>query len=106
MFLMELADVARQENDVMCELRAKRKAIDYCRLYVGIVDNSNESFLNKMKHIRSFASNKEIKECWEGYPVKTLPIQQKLFHVMIETKCYGVALFMNGARQRIKEGKW
>ena len=35
-FLIALRDLALEE-DLECQIRAKRMAIDYCRLYVGIV---------------------------------------------------------------------
>lgn len=103
-FLTVLANMARIENDEDCVMRAKRTAIDYCRLYVGIVRNSNDSFKKKKEHIKIFSNKKEIKECWKGYPIEKLPLQQRIFHKMIERECYAVVLFMDYIRQEIKKG--
>lgn len=103
-FLTVLAKMARTEEDDDCVIRAKRTAIDYCRLYVGIVRNSNDSFKKKKEHIKIFAHTKEIRECWEGYPIENLPLQQRIFHKMIEKEFYGIALFMDCLRQLIKKG--
>lgn len=103
-FLTLLAKMARTEDDEDCVIRAKRTAIDYCRLYVGIVRNSNSSFKKKKEYIKVFAHTKEIRKCWEGYPIENLPLQQRIFHKMIEKECYGTALFMDYLRQCIKKG--
>lgn len=103
-FLTVLANMALLENDEDCVIRAKRTAIDYCRLYVGIVRNSNDSFKKKKEHINIFSKNRKINKLWEGYPVKSLPLQQRIFHEMIERECYGAVLFMDFLRQWIKKG--
>lgn len=94
-FLQKLFELAKLENDCECEIRAKRTAIEYCRLYVKIVDNTNESLKNKIKYLKEFAENDVIKDCWKGYPLKKLPIQQMLFQFMIQKGHYGVVLCMN-----------
>lgn len=104
-FLTFLAQMANQEDDMECSMRAKRTAIDYCRLYVGIIDKSDVSFNEKKKYVRDFAQKKEIYSCWNGYPVKTLPIKQKIFHTMIIKRWYGAALYMNHIRQKLKKGR-
>lgn len=103
-FLTVLANMAKNEEDNDCIIRAKRTAIDYCRLYVGLVRNSNDSLKKKKEHIKTFANKKEIKECWIGYPIENLPLQQRIFHNMIEKKYYGTVLFMDCFRQWIKKG--
>lgn len=103
-FLTVLANMAQIEDDEDCVIRVKRTAIDYCRLYVGIVRNSNSSFKKKKEYIKVFAHTKEIRKCWEGYPIENLPLQQRIFHKMIEKECYGIALLMDCLRQWIKKG--
>lgn len=104
-FLNSLYQIAKQEDDIECSVRAKRTAIDYCRLYVGIIGNSKMTFKEKKDYIRNFAQKKEIYSCWAGYPVETLPIQQKIFHTMIIKKHYGIALYMSNIRLWIKKGR-
>lgn len=104
-FLETLFELAESENDMECSLRAKKMAIDYCRLYVGIVDHSNDSFRKKKEYVREFVQKDEIKKCWEGYPMDKLPFQQRIFHIMLEKNYYGVALFMSRLRQAAKRRK-
>ncbi|MFQ7545229.1 MAG: hypothetical protein ACLRLE_04435 [Turicibacter sp.] len=56
--------------------------------------------------MRTFAKSEEIKGFWNGYPINQLPIQQRIFHRMIEKEWYGTALIMNRIRQQAKKGKW
>ena len=106
-FLMTLSNMANNETDEDCKMRVKRMAIDYCRSYVGLVDNSGDSFKKKKEHIRKFAHTEEIKQYWEGYPIDVLPIQQRIFHLMIEKEWYGIAIIMNRMRQKAKKkGMW
>ena len=97
-FLTTITVIAKNEEDPDCILRAKRMAIDYCRLYVRIVSNSNLSFMEKREAICEFAQTKAIRECWENYPIETLPIKQRIFHYMILHGKYGSALILNQLR--------
>ena len=101
-FLLEIKKLAYEEDDYECQIRAKRMAIDYCRFYVEIVDNARISNKEKRNYIQQFVEDKEIIQCWEGYPIKTLPLQQKIFHIMIEHKAYSIALLMSKLRKKMK----
>lgn len=102
-FLVRLKNMADQENDEECRIRAKRTAIDTCRLYIGIVENARLSKREKVAYVRMFAQNQEIKECWSGYPVSRLPIQQRVFHMLIECGWYAMALLLSRIRQNAKK---
>ncbi len=102
-FLAKLMNLAEAECDEECILRAKRTAIDYCRLYTGIVDKSKESFSLKKKHIQVFSQCSQIQNCWKDYPVNTLPFQQRIFQEAIVGKKYGTALMLNRVRQILKK---
>ena len=102
-FLTVLADMAEKEPDKECVMRASRTAIDYCRLYVGLADRSGVSFQKKKEYVKAFAQTKEIRRCWEGYPLKALPVQQRIFHWMVIKERYGAALILNWLRQQIKK---
>lgn len=103
-FLTTLACMAAREADGDCAVRAKRMAIDYCRLFVGIVDSANISRKDKVRHVCDFAEAEQVSKCWAGYPVKTLPVQQRIFHEMILRRRYGAALLLSRMRQWMKKG--
>lgn len=93
-FLIALRDLALEE-DLECQIRAKRMAIDYCRFYVGIVAGTDLDIKEKKKYIREFVEDQEILECCNGYPISTLPLQQRIFHLMIEHRfSFGVLLLV------------
>ncbi len=102
-FLITLRDLAAREDDPECEIRAKRMAIDYCRLYVGIVEGTNLTKKEKKKYISEFVEDNELIQCWKGYPISTLPLQQKIFHIMIEYRLYMLALLMTRIRMFLKK---
>lgn len=102
-FLNELLAMARSEDSEDCVLRAKRTSIEYCRLYVGIVARSKMPMRDKISAVRAYAEKKEIRACWDGYPTGRLPIQQRIFHLMIVWRCYGAALLLTDLRQAIRD---
>ena len=104
-FLGRLTNMAAEETDDECRVRAKRMAIDTCRMYVGIVGSAKISLREKILHIAMFAQDQEIIRCWEGYPVEKLPVQQRVFHRMIERKWYLAALLLQWIRGVLKKGK-
>lgn len=83
-------------------IRVKRMAIDYERLYVGIVTDSNLSIKNKKIQIGRYAKNSIIKELWKNYPINSLPIQQRIFHFMLLNRQYGGVLVLSLIRQFMK----
>ena len=101
-FLTLLAEMAAEEGDEECALRAKRMAIDYCRMYVGIVEGSGMTIGDKKAAVGLLAENKEIQACMEGYPVATLPVQQRVFHKMLTNGNYGMVFALNRIRQWLK----
>ena len=102
-FLSTLMQAAIKEEDNNCVLRVKRKTIDCCRLYVGQVSSVNISFKRKKYYVDTFAKSETIRDYWKDYPVKRLPLQQRLFQEAILTENYGLALFLNWIRQNIKK---
>lgn len=105
-FLTALMEIALLESDETCILRAGRMAIDYCRLYVGLVADSELSLREKKAEIHRFASQEEIRHCWKNYPTKTLPLQQRTFHSFLVDEKYGAVLLLNQIRQELKTKGW
>ncbi len=98
-FLLRLSELAAKEDDDDCTMRTKRMTIDYCRLYIRIVGGCRESFNNKRNYIRDFAQDRDIIKLCKGYPVNSLPIQQKIFQKLLEKKCYGLVLILNDLKR-------
>lgn len=104
-FLQRLTKMAGEEADDECCVRVKRMAIDTCRMFVGIVGNAKIPLREKIAHIRTFAQDPEISGCWEGYPVKQLPMQQRVFHRMLQRRWYLGTLVLQWIRGVLKKGK-
>ncbi len=103
-FLIKLTELAKEEDGSSeCMLRIKRKAMDCCRLYVGQVGNTNISLKKKIYYLDCFAKSKLIKKYWEKYPIKYLPLQQRIFQKAMSSGNYKFALLLNIIRQSIKK---
>jgi len=62
-----------------CLMRVKRTAIEYCRIYAGLVVNSGLSLQAKRKYLHELSKSKMCTEKCDGYPISTLPKQQRIF---------------------------
>lgn len=102
-FLTKLSQLAVEENDEECMLRVKRKAMDCCRLYVGQVGNATIPYKEKQAYLDAFAKSTVIRHYWNNYPVRCLPVQQRVFQKAMMAGNYGFALFLNNVRQNIKK---
>ena len=54
-------------------------------------------------YIKEFAQDQDIVNLWSGYPIDTLPIQQKIFQKLIEKKCYGLTLILNELKRHLEK---
>ena len=92
--IINLKKLADEENDPECVLRVQCHAVDRCREYTRLVNGSGDTIKNRKKYLKNFAEDNEIKKCWEGFPLKYLPIKQRIFHWLILKKLYGCALLL------------
>lgn len=92
--ILQVLMAKAQCEDAECILRVKRRAIDYCRMYVTNIGNSALRKREKKASIRVFVENKDIRDFWAGYPVECLPLQQRIFHKMLVKGYYGSALLL------------
>lgn len=104
-FLVLLRQMADHEGNPECRLRAARTAIDSCRMYIGLVDNTKMPMKEKIRHVRAIARDDEIRKCWQGYPVDLLPTAQRVFHKLVEQEQYACALLLSRLRKWLKKGK-
>ena len=102
-FLEKLFEIAYMEENEENVIRVKKTAIDYSRLYVGILENSKLSLKEKKKYIEKFID--EMGHFWRDYPIKKLPMQQKIFQILIEKKYYFLVLLLSKVRKLLKKKK-
>lgn len=103
-FLGRLNQMAENESDRSYLKRVKRTAINYGRMYSGILMNSNLTFREKRYQLKRFAASPVIKKCWADYPLTLLPMKQRVFHICLQKKMYGTALILSAGRDYIKKG--
>lgn len=101
-FLKRLNEMAAQEEDKECVIRAKRTAIDYTRPFIRSVSDSNLTAAEKKKAIAKYAENTDIQNYWSGYPVSQMPWRQKIFQQLLLKRYYGTALILNDVWMALK----
>lgn len=99
---LETLYASAQLEDESCLLRVKRNSIDYCRMYVGNVANSALKHCDKVQRIRAFVENEKLQRFWVSYPLRYLPFQQRVFHMLLMRGQYGSALFVFGAKKLLR----
>lgn len=101
-FMRELVALADHEPDASCAHRARRTSVDYCRLYVGMVENSSLAPAEKRFQVRRLLSTPEFREYCLAFPTGELPIQQRLFQGCLNRGMAGAALGLCHLRRKFK----
>lgn len=98
--LMEIADADARRDEAMC--RVKRTSIDYCRLYVGILAQSDLQRSEKLIWLSRLVDSR-LFEGSRDYPLEALPLQQKIFHKCLLARRFNMALLMSDIRMAVKK---
>ncbi|NMM95231.1 glycosyltransferase [Bifidobacterium oedipodis] len=103
--LWQLAEQEQIDHDE-CLIRVKRTAIDYCRLYAGLVVDGNVSIPSKLRYLHQLTDSELCVRYSASYPLKKLPRQQRMFHqALLHGREWEVLLLMQ-ARQVLKKKVW
>lgn len=106
-FLDELFRIAEQDPQCeRCVLRARRMAIDYCRLYVGLIAGARLSWRQQLHEVRRLVSSDMFNRYCRNYPMDGLPTQQRLFHAALMSNRLNEALLLLHVRQSLKKRIW
>ena len=103
-FINTLAEMAGREFEVDdCMLRVKRTAVDYTRLYVGIVASSNLCRTEKKREVDRLIEAPIFTRYIRTYPIRFLPQQQRIFERALMRKQTGAALALMNVRLALKD---
>lgn len=106
-FLDELFAIASEEpNSASCLLRARRMAIDYCRLYMGLVSASGLSWPKQIHEAKRLVGSEMFNKYCRQYPLDRLPQQQRIFHAAMLNGQFNKALLLLHVRQMLKKRIW
>jgi glycosyltransferase EpsJ len=86
-----------------CLVRVQRTAVDYARLYAGIVEQSNLSNSDKKKELARLVTSKMFSSYAVDLPHDALPTQQRVFQKALESGKFGYALALMHVRMGLKE---
>lgn len=102
-FIALLASKAAEEPDSEeCLMRVRRTAVDYIRLYAGIVEQSSLSVAAMKKEFAKLIASDLFIRYASEYPHEYLPCQQRIFQDTLEKKWYGIAITLMCSRLWIK----
>lgn len=102
--LMSLAENEPEATRDDCVLRVKRTALDYARLYLGLVAQSDMDKRHQKIYGEEFLGSDFFKNYCLGFPLETLPVQQRVFQSQLEKGNVSAALFMLRFRLALKKG--
>lgn len=107
-FITRLRQIAESEIEQRdeCITRVSRMAVDYCRLYAGMVANSNLSVREKLRYLRELSYCDMAVLYSAGYPISALPTQQRIFHEALLKHKTGRMLFLLQVRSVLKKRVW
>ena len=89
-----------------CLLRVKRMAIDYCRLYVGLIAGGRMTWYEQVMETRRLISSAMFHKYCQDYPMDKLPQQQRLFHEALLKNRLNTALLLLHMRRMLKKWIW
>lgn len=104
-FVDALAALARMEPDSEdCMLRVRRTAVDYARLYVGLVATSDLAPREQRSEVLGLIDSTMFRSYCMGFPINTLPVQQRIFQRSLVGRHTRTALLLLRMRLAIKKG--
>lgn len=100
--LLELmADEEPRDYYDESHIREQRCVIDYCRVLIGMIEESNEHADDKEAYVREVIWHPTLRRACKGYPWWKLPIQQALFFLALKAMLPSLALSL----LRLKRGR-
>jgi glycosyltransferase EpsJ len=103
-FLALLASKAAKEPDSEeCLMRVRRTAVDYVRLYAGIIEQSNLSGTAIKAELARMGASNLFTRYARKYPHEYLPRQQRIFQDALEKEWYGMAISLVHLRLQLKQ---
>lgn len=81
--------------------RASRCVIDYCRVLIGMVEESSSSEFEKRGYVQHICSCPDLANSCKGYPFWKLPAQQAVFYLCLRYRLVHLLRLLVKARKRI-----
>lgn len=100
--LLELmADEESPEFWDEAHIREQRCVIDYCRVLIGMIEESSEDIDDKKAYIREVVRHPALRRACTDYPWWKLPLQQAVFFIVLKLQ----ATFLARKLIQLKEGR-
>lgn len=101
--LLELmADEESQEFWDESHIREQRCIIDYCRVLIGMIEDSSERDSKKRSFVREVLQHQDLRNAIDGYPWWKLPTQQSLFYLIMRFRSVRIARLLTNLKRKGK----
>lgn len=84
--LEQMADEEPERYWEEAHLREKRCVIDYCRVLIGMIEDSSEDDTSKDMFVLEILRHQSLRNACDSYPWWKLPVQQAVFFVALRSR--------------------
>lgn len=99
--LEQMADEEPEQYWDECHVREQRCVFDYCRVLIGMIEDSMEDDAAKTAFVREVLAHPVLRHACEGYPWWKLPTQQAVFYLVLKARSVVLARSLT----RLKRGR-
>ena len=99
--LEQMADEEPEQYWDECHVREQRCVLDYCRVLIGMIEDSMEDDATKTAFVREILAHPVLRHACEGYPWWKLPTQQAVFYLVLKARSVVLARSLT----RLKRGR-
>lgn len=99
--LEQMADEEPEQYWDECHVREQRCVLDYCRVLIGMIEDSMEDDAAKTAFVREVLAHPVLRRACEGYPWWKLPTQQAVFYLVLKARSVVLARSLT----RLKRGR-
>lgn len=98
--LEQMADEEPAQYWGECHVREQRCVLDYCRVLIGMIEDSTEDDAAKTAYVREVLAHPVLRRACEGYPWWKLPTQQATFYLVLKAHSVALARLLTRLKRR------
>lgn len=99
-FLEQMVDEEPSQYWDECHVREQRCVLDYCRVLIGMIEDSVENDAAKTAYVREVLAHPALRHACEGYPWWKLPTQQAAFYLVLKARSVALARSLTRLKRR------
>lgn len=97
--LEQMADEEPAQYWDECHVREQRCVLDYCRVLIGMIEDSSEEDVDKAAYVREVVAHPVLRHACERYPWWKLPTKQQVFYMCEKLRLVRISRALIRARR-------